>query len=128
MQMVHFLGVPEGDQALAQLALYLALAPKSDAAYQALNQANAIIETTVAEPVPLHLRNAPTRLMKEMGYAKGYKHAHKESAAFTDMKCMPPSRLRRRAFYEPTDRGFEQRLKERLEWLKKRRAEGESEK
>jgi putative ATPase len=121
-QTVHFLGIPEGDQALAQLTLYLALAPKSDAAYQALNRANAIIETTVAEPVPLHLRNAPTRLMKEMGYAKGYKHAHKESAAFTDMICMPPA-LQETTFYEPTDRGFEQRLKERLEWLKKRRAE-----
>src|SRR5579863_7139587 len=69
-QTVHFLGIPEGDQALAQLTLYLALAPKSDAAYQALNQANAIIESSVAEPVPLHLRNAPTRLMKEIGYAK----------------------------------------------------------
>jgi putative ATPase len=124
-QTVHFLGIPEGDQALAQLTLYLALAPKSDAAYQALNRANAIIETTVAEPVPLHLRNAPTHLMKEMGYAKGYKHAHKESAAFTDMICMPPA-LQETTFYEPTDRGFELRLKERLEWLKKRRAESAS--
>ena len=124
-QTVHFLGVPEGDQALAQLALYLALAPKSDAAYQALNRANEIIETTVAEPVPLHLRNAPTRLMKEMGYSKGYKHAHKDSSAFTDMECMPPG-VRQTVFYEPTDRGFEQRLRERLDWLKKRRAESES--
>ena len=124
-QTVHFLGIPEGDQALAQITLYLALAPKSDAAYQALNRANEIIETTVAEPVPLHLRNAPTRLMKEMGYAKGYKHAHKESAAFTDMECMPEN-LRQTSFYEPTDRGFEQRLRERLEWLKKRRAESDS--
>jgi putative ATPase len=122
MQTVHFLGIPEGDQALAQLALYLALAPKSDAAYQALNQANAIIDSTVAEPVPLHLRNAPTRLMKDMGYAKGYKHAHKDSAAFTDMECMPAS-LTKSAFYQPTDRGFEQRLRERVEWLRKRRAE-----
>jgi len=126
-QTVHFLGIPEGDQALAQLALYLALAPKSDAAYQALNHANAIIESTVAEPVPLHLRNAPTRLMKELGYSKGYKHAHKDSSAFTDMKCMPPSLLET-SFYQPTDHGFEQRLKERLEWLKKRRAESELEK
>jgi len=125
-QTVHFLGTPEGDQALAQLALYLALAPKSDAAYQALNLANATIDSTVAEPVPLHLRNAPTRLMKEMGYSKGYKHAHKDSAAFTDMKCMPPA-LEQTHFYQPTDRGFEQRLRERLEWLKKRRAETESE-
>ena len=126
MQTVHFLGIPEGDQALAQLTLYLALAPKSDAAYQALNEANAIIETTVAEPVPLHLRNAPTRLMKEIGYSKGYKHAHKDSAAFTDMVCMPLS-LVETEFYRPTDRGFEQRLKERLEWLKKRRAESKAE-
>ena len=126
-QTVHFLGIPEGDQALAQLTLYLALAPKSDAAYQALNQANAMIESSVAEPVPLHLRNAPTRLMKEMGYAKGYKHAHKDSASFTDMICMPPS-LQDVSFYQPTDHGFELRLKERLEWLKKRRAESEAEK
>jgi putative ATPase len=126
MQTVHFLGIPEGDQALAQLTLYLALAPKSDAAYTALNEANAIIESTVAEPVPLHLRNAPTRLMKEMGYSKGYKHAHKDSSAFTDMICMPPS-LVDTSFYRPTDRGFEQRLRERLEWLKKRRAESETE-
>ena len=125
-QTVHFLGIPEGDQALAQLALYLALAPKSDAAYQALNRANEIIETTVAEPVPLHLRNAPTRLMKELGYSKGYKHAHKENEAFTDMECMPDA-LRQTTFYEPTNRGFEQRLTERLDWLKKRRAESESE-
>jgi putative ATPase len=126
MQTVHFLGIPEGDQALAQLALYLALAPKSDAAYQALNQANAIIDATVAEPVPLHLRNAPTRLMKEMGYGKGYQHAHKLSAAFTDMICMPTS-LADTVLYEPTDRGFEQRLRERLDWLRKRRSENQSE-
>jgi len=121
METVHFLGIPEGDQALAQLTLYLALAPKSDAAYQALNRANAIIESTVAEPVPLHLRNAPTRLMKEMGYAKGYQHAHKLSNALTDMECMPTS-LIGTSFYEPTERGFEQRLRERLAWLKKQRA------
>jgi putative ATPase len=121
METVHFLGIPEGDQALAQLTLYLALAPKSDAAYQALNRANAIIESTVAEPVPLHLRNAPTRLMKEMGYAKGYQHAHKLSNALTDMECMPTS-LIGTSFYQPTERGFEQRLRERLDWLKKQRA------
>jgi putative ATPase len=121
MQTVHFLGVPEGDQALAQLAIYLSLAPKSDAAYQALNQAGAVIESTVAEPVPLHLRNAPTRLMKELHYGKGYKHAHKESDAITDMECMPPS-LSGVVFYVPSGRGFEERLRERVEWLKKRRS------
>lgn len=120
MQTVHFLGIPEGDQALAQLTIYLALAPKSDAAYQALNKVTATIETTVAEPVPLHLRNAPTRLMKEMGYSRGYKHAHKEPDAITDMQCLPES-LTGTVFYEPTDRGFEQKLKDRLAWLAERR-------
>jgi len=120
MQTVHFLGMPEGDQALAQLTIYLAIAPKSDASYQALNKANGTIEATVAEPVPLHLRNAPTKLMKEMGYAKGYRHAHREKDALTDMQCLPDS-LAGTTFYEPTARGFEQRIRERLEWLRKTR-------
>ena len=127
MQTVHFLGIPEGDQALAQLTLYLALASKSDAAYQALNRANSLIETTKQQPVPLHLRNAPTRLMKEMGYAKGYKHAHKELDAVTDMNCMPET-LNGTVFYEPSERGFELRLRERLNWLKQRRSDKLSEK
>lgn len=120
MQTVHFLGVPEGDQALAQLALYLALAPKSDAAYQALNEVNQVIESTRAEPVPLHLRNAPTRLMKEFGYSSGYQHAHKQAEAVTDMECLPAS-LKGRSFYRPTNRGVENRLSERLRWLKQRK-------
>jgi putative ATPase len=126
MQTVHFLGVPEGDQALAQLTIYLALASKSDAAYQALNRANSVIQATKQEAVPLHLRNAPTRLMKEMGYAKGYQHAHKELDAVTDMNCMPET-LAGTVFYEPLNRGFEQRLRERLDWLKQRRSEKLSE-
>ncbi len=126
MQTVHFLGVPEGDQALAQLTIYLALASKSDAAYQALNKANSVIQTTKQEAVPLHLRNAPTRLMKEMGYSKGYQHAHKELDAVTDMNCMPDA-LAGTVFYEPLNRGFEQRLQERLDWLKQRRSEKLSE-
>lgn len=123
MQTVHFLGIPEGDQALAQLTIYLALAPKSDAAYQALNQVNASIESTVAPPVPLHLRNAPTRLMKEMGYAKGYKHAHQEKDAITDMQCLPDS-LADLSFYHPSERGFESELRKRLDWIRKARAKG----
>ena len=118
MQTVHFLGIPEGDQALAQLTIYLAIAPKSDASYQALNKANGTIETTVAEPVPLHLRNAPTKLMKQMGYAQGYRHAHQEKDAITNMQCLPGN-LVGTVFYEPTGRGFEQRIRERLEWLRK---------
>jgi putative ATPase len=120
MQTVHFLGIPEGDQALAQLTIYLALAPKSDAAYQALNKVNATIDSTVAPPVPLHLRNAPTRLMKEMGYSKDYRHAHNQPDAITDMQCLPDS-LSGATFYEPTNRGFEEKLRARVEWLNKRR-------
>jgi len=120
MQTVHFLGIPEGDQALAQLALYLALAPKSDAAYQALNRANAAIDSTRAEPVPLHLRNAPTPLMKEFGYSAGYQHAHKNQDAVTAMDCLPES-LSQFVFYEPAERGFEKQLSERLRWLKDRK-------
>ncbi len=122
MNTVNFLGIPEGDQALAQITLYLALAPKSDAAYQALNRANSTIENTPALPVPMHLRNAPTRLMKEMGYAKGYKHAHRSENALTDMRCLPEA-LANLTFYTPSDRGFEAKLAERLEWIKKNREE-----
>jgi putative ATPase len=120
MQTVHFLGEPEGDQALAQLAIYLAMAPKSDAAYRALNSVMEEIETHRAEPVPLHLRNAVTRSMKQWGYGKGYQHAHKFEDAITDMACLPES-LAGRRFYEPTDRGVEQRIKQRLEELRERR-------
>ncbi len=120
MNTVNFLGIPEGDQALAQITIYLALAPKSDAAYQALNTANSTIESTPALPVPLHLRNAPTRLMKEMGYAKGYKHAHRSENALTDMQCLPEA-LANLTFYTPSDRGFEAKLAERLDWIKKNR-------
>ncbi len=120
MQTVHFLGMPEGDLALAQLTIYLSVAPKSDAAYRALNKVNSIIDSTVAEPVPLHLRNAPTRLMKEMGYAKGYQHAHKEENAVTNMQCLPTG-LAGTVFYEPTNRGFEQRVREKLDWLGRQR-------
>jgi len=107
---------------LAQLALYLALAPKSDAAYQALNRANAAIDSTRAEPVPLHLRNAPTPLMKGFGYGAGYQHAHKNVGAVTAMDCLPES-LSQFVFYEPMERGFERQLSERLRWLKARKEE-----
>ena len=116
MQTVHFLGEPEGDQALAQLALYLALAPKSDAAYQALNRANETIEREVAAPVPLRLRNASTGLMKSVGYGSGYKHAHSEPNAVTNMECLPDE-LEGIQLYQPSDRGYEQKLQERMRWL-----------
>ena len=119
-QTVHFLGMPEGDLALGQLAIYLSLAPKSDASYRAMNRIRDAIQDTTAEPVPLHLRNAPTKLMKDLGYAQGYRHAHEEPDAVTDMPCLPPSLIGER-FYHPTDRGFEQKLQERLKWLEERR-------
>jgi putative ATPase len=125
MQTVHFLGEQEGDLALAQLTIYLALAPKSDAAYQALNRVNATIESTPAAPVPLHLRNAPTRFMKEVGYSQGYKHAHNEPDAVADMRCLPDE-LVDAVFYEPTDRGFELKLQERMEWLSNKRKNPDS--
>jgi putative ATPase len=122
MQTVHFLGPPEGDLALGQLAVYLALAPKSDSTYRAMNRVAEIISSSVAQPVPMHLRNAPTRLMKQMGYAKGYEHAHKNPDAVTEMSCLPDALVDMR-FFEPTDRGFEQKLRERMEWLEARKAE-----
>ena len=126
-QTVHFLGIPEGDQALAQAALYLALAPKSDAAYQALNAARALVRERPAEAVPLHLRNAPTRAMKEWGYGKGYEHAHRQPEALTAMDCLPEA-LAGTRFYEPTSRGMEARFKERLEairaWIARQKGEG----
>jgi len=112
-QTAHFLGIPEGDQALAQITLYLALASKSDAAYQALNGVRAEIRQAVAEPVPMHLRNASTKLMKGLGYGAGYKHAHQYADAVTGMECLPPS-LAGREFYQPSDRGVEKKIAERL--------------
>ena len=120
MQTIHFLGVPEGDLALVQLTIYLALAPKSDASYQALNQVNSLLESSPAFAVPLQLRNAPTDLMKEMEYGRDYRHAHSEEDAIPDMQCLPDS-LVGSSFYRPTNRGFEQKLRERLEWLKNKR-------
>lgn len=120
MQAVHFLGVPEGDLALAQAAIYLAAAPKSDASYNALGKVMETVERLRAEPVPYHLRNAVTGAMKEWGYGKGYEHAHKLEEAVTAMECLPES-LAGTRFYEPTKRGAEQKISERLEVLRARK-------
>lgn len=124
MKTVHFLGVPEGDQALAQAAIYLCAAPKSDAAYQALNAATEMVRSRPPAAVPMHLRNAPTRAMKEWGYGEGYQHAHQEEDGLTTMECMPEG-YEETVFYKPAPRGFEARLKDRLdgiaEWIRKRR-------
>jgi putative ATPase len=120
-QAVHFLGEPEGDQALAQITLYLAVAAKSDAAYQALKAARAAARERLAEPVPPQLRNAPTKLMKSMGYGEGYQHAHDHDDALVTMKCLPQG-LEGTEFYAPKNRGLEAKIRERIEEWKRRRA------
>jgi putative ATPase len=120
-QAAHFLGIPEGDLALGQVAIYLAVAPKSDAAYKALNSAMETVEKSPAEPVPMQLRNAPTRLMKQFGYGAGYQHAHQFEDAVNTMECLPES-LKGTRFYEPTDRGVEQRIAQRMEELRRKKS------
>ena len=110
---MHFLGSPEGDLALAQAVVYLALAPKSNAVYTAYAEVLADIESRPAEPVPLHLRNAPTKLMKELDYAKGYQYAHDVEGKVAAMDCLPPL-LADRRYYHPTDEGRERLLAQRM--------------
>jgi putative ATPase len=111
---VHFIGMPEGNTALAQAAIYLATAPKSNAIYEAYSMAAEDAHKDVAQPVPLHLRNAPTKLMKDLAYGKGYKYAHNEDDAIADMSCLP-SALEGRKYYDPKERGFEKEIKRRLD-------------
>lgn len=110
----HFLGMPEANTALAQAALYLATAPKSNAAYTAYLQAASDATKDVAEPVPHHLRNAPTALMKALDYGKGYRYAHDDPDGVAAMDCLP-EHLRGRTYYTPTDRGHEREVKRRLD-------------
>ncbi|MBM3819186.1 MAG: replication-associated recombination protein A [Acidimicrobiia bacterium] len=117
----HFIGMPEGNTALAQAAIYLATAPKSNAVYTAYGAAAADAHTQAADPVPLHLRNAPTRLMKDLEYGKGYEYAHDEAEGVTGMDCLPES-LAGRRYYQPTDRGFEKEIKRRLDGWEKIKA------
>jgi putative ATPase len=118
MQAVHFLGIPEGDLALGQAAIYLAVAPKSDAAYRAMDAVREDVQNSIAEPVPLHLRNAPTAAMKQWGYGAGYQHAHKFDDAITGMECLPPSLIGKQ-YYMPSNRGLEKRIAERMEEIRK---------
>ncbi|WP_348266648.1 replication-associated recombination protein A [Edaphobacter paludis] len=111
---MHFLGQPEGGLALAQAVVYLALAPKSNAVYVAYGAVKADIEATAAEPVPLHLRNAPTKLMKELDYGKDYQYAHDVEGRVADMECLPPS-LAGRRYYQPTGEGREKLLAQRMD-------------
>ena len=118
-----FLGAPEGHLALAQAAVYLSLAPKSNALYTAHGEAMEDVANTEADPVPLHLRNAVTGLMKNVGYGAGYKYAHNFEEKVTDMTCLPEN-LAGRSYYKPTDQGFEGRLRQRLEEIRKLKVRG----
>jgi putative ATPase len=126
MQAVHFLGMPEGNLALAEAAVYLALAPKSNALYVGYGEVARDAQETMAEPVPFHLRNAVTGLMANFGYGKGYQYAHKAEDKLTDMQCLPDN-LKDRQYYRPTDQGLEKRLKEKMqaiqEWKKQQASE-----
>ena len=115
---IDFLGSPEGDLALAEAVVYLCLAPKSNSVYTAYGAVQAEIEHTRQEPVPLHLRNAPTRLMKELDYGKGYRYAHDEEGRVADMDCLPDS-LKGRSYYKPTQEGREKLLAQRMEEIRK---------
>jgi putative ATPase len=121
----HFLGAPEGELALAEAAVYLAAAPKSNRVYRAWGAALGRARETTGEPVPLHIRNAPTGLMKQLGYGKGYKYDPDEEHGVADQTYLP-ERLAGERFYEPGPHGREVRIRERLEWwaAKRREAQG----
>jgi len=118
---VDFIGMPEGNLALAQAVVYLAVAPKSNALYTAYSDVQQDVEQTAAEPVPLHLRNAPTGLMKNLGYGKDYQYAHDLESKVADMQCLPDN-LRDRVYYQPTNQGIEKRIRERIEEIKRLRS------
>jgi putative ATPase len=118
------LGTPEGELALAECVVYLAIAPKSNAVYKAYNAVRALIKKDSTRPVPMHLRNAPTKLMKELDYGKGYRYAHDEEGGFAAGERYLPDGLEGQVFYEPVDRGLEIRIGEKLRELRRRNAEG----
>jgi len=120
MQAVHFIGMPEGALALAEAAVYMALAPKSNSLYTAYGAVLQDIESTIAEPVPMNLRNAPTPLMKAEGYHQGYKYAHNLEEKISAMSCLPPS-LEDRRYYQPTNQGLEQQFRKILEEIQERK-------
>jgi putative ATPase len=120
------LGTPEGELALAQAVIYLACAAKSNAVYVAYGAARAFIGEDGSRPVPLHLRNAPTRLMKNLGYGKDYRYAHDEEDAYAAGESYLPEGMARPGWYRPTDRGLEARIAERLAELKHRDAKARS--
>jgi putative ATPase len=116
------LGSPEGELALAECVVYLAIAPKSNAVYTAFNEAKAFVKRDGTRPVPMHLRNAPTKLMKDLDYGKGYRYAHDEEGGFAAGETYFPEGMEAPAFYRPVDRGLELRIGEKLRELKARNA------
>src|SRR5271165_2283627 len=122
---VDFIGMPEGNLALAHAVVYLSVAPKSNALYTAYGDVLKDVEQTAADSVPLHLRNAPTSLMKGLGYGQGYQYAHDLEDKVADMQCLPDN-LRDRVYYQPTNEGIEKRIRERLEEIRRRRSPGSS--
>ena len=122
------LGSPEGELALAEAALYMAIAPKSNAAYVAFGAAQELVRNDASRPVPEHLRNAPTRLMKELGYGRDYRYAHDEQDAYAAGENYFPEGMKQPEFYRPTERGLEARIREHLEQLRKLDAEAKRKK
>ena len=121
MEAFRFLGRPEGELALAQAAVYLATAPKSNSVYTAYKNVKSAVKNKGALPVPLHIRNAPTRLMKDLGYGKGYKYAHNYEGAYTTQEYLP-DKLKGSRFYFPSERGYEEKIKARLEkWRRQKK-------
>jgi putative ATPase len=119
---VDFIGMPEGNLALAQAVVYLSVAPKSNALYTAYGNVQQDVEQTAADSVPLHLRNAPTGLMKGLGYGHGYQYAHDVEGKVASMQCLPDN-LRDRIYYRPTNEGIEKRIRERLEEIRSARSQ-----
>jgi putative ATPase len=115
--------MPEGNLALAEAVVYLSVAPKSNALYTAYGDVQQDVEQTAADSVPLHLRNAPTRLMKGLGYGQGYQYAHDLEGKVADMQCLPDN-LSGRVYYRPTNEGIEKRIRERMEEIKRQRSRG----
>jgi putative ATPase len=120
LQGFQLVGLPEGRIILAQAVTYLATAPKSNASYAGIDAALAEVRQSGALPVPLHIRNAPTRLMKELGYHKGYRYAHDYAEGFVAQEHLP-DKLKGRKFYDPAGHGYEKTIKERMEWLKEKK-------
>ncbi|HDS09698.1 MAG TPA: hypothetical protein ENN73_05660 [Firmicutes bacterium] len=120
MQTIHFIGLPECNNALAQLVIYLATAPKSNSVYIAYQKVKKVISETGEIPVPLHIRNAPTKLMKDIGYGEDYKYPHDYEDAFVLQEYLP-DKLKNFIFYSPVERGFEREINKRMEFWKKLR-------